>query len=187
MALIILKGTDRRLECSLSQCENVNKMKERKLDPKTPLNISGTLIELGDIRYAIPDKETDRDLVGEQRMKDNSNDIAKFMQDFEDDIKKYANGKLEEKLQFNLRIAKMYCYALTGGDIEQYKPELKLIFIEELKKEKLVVNPTKYIKLFKVDEVYGKKGLVGIKYIVRQLPMRLMENYLQNVYSVLKK
>ncbi len=182
MSVIILKGTDKKLECSIALCEKINKMKEDGVSPKTPLNISGTVVELGEIRYAIKDGETDRQLNSQDKSVANDTYLKDLMSSFDAEVDRYANSKLEDKLQFNLRVARFYCYAITGGEIEEYKPELKTIFIEELKKEKLVVNPVKYIKLFKVKEEEGREGLTRIQYIVRKAPLKIMENYLQNVY-----
>ena len=186
MSTIILKGTDRKLECTISVCERINKLKEEKADPRTPLNISGSVIELGDIRYAIKDGELDKELNRDEKKNNNGVDIEKINKEFNKEIYSYANGTLEKKLQFNLKIAKFYCLALTGEKIDSYKDKLKPIFLEELQKEKLVVNPTKYLKLFVVKEIEGKQGLTKIDYLVRTAPLKIMENYLSNVYSTLK-
>lgn len=187
MSVIILKGTDKRLECSISLCEKINKMKEDGVDPKTPLNISGSVVSLGDIRYAIKDGEMDKQLNSQERSEGNDDYLKELSQNFDKEIDRYLHSNLETKLQFNLRIARFYCYAITGGAVEEYKPELKTIFLEELKKEKLVVNPSKYIKIFKVNEEDGRDGLTRIQYIIRKAPLKIMESYLQNVYLRLHK
>ncbi len=186
MSTIILKGTDKKLECTISLCEKINKMKEDGVNPKTPLNISGTVVELGEIRYAIKDGETDKQMSRDDKKSDNGERLRKYQKDFEDEINYYLNGSLEKKLQFNLRIAKMYCLAITGKDVDEYKSLLKPIFLEELKTKKLVVKPSKYMKLFKVEEVIGDKDLTKVDYIIRGAPLRIMHNYIQEVYDLIK-
>lgn len=188
MATLILKGgKDAKMECSSKVCASINKMKQERKSPNTPIVVDGIFLELGDIRYALPGGELDSQRNRDGEKESNDKYLRDVILNFDKEILSYANGNLEKKLQFNLSVAKMYCFAITGGEIDEYKSQLKPIFIEELKKEKLVVNPTKYIKLFKINEPNGKEGLSDIKYFVRKSPIKFIESYLSNVYMIIKR
>lgn len=188
MAKIYIRGHQVPQTVDVRTAKMVDEIKNDKTkDNNYYIRLDGFSCDKGDVKsVVIFDTDDDRASSNASRQEDNGARLAQYTKDFEDEIKAYANGSLELKLQFNLKVAKMYCFALTGKDVEVYKPELKPIFLEELKKEKLVVNPTKYLKVFKIDETGGSKDLTKIDYIIRTSPIRLMQNYLMNVYDVIR-
>ena len=82
----------------------------------------------------------------------------------------------------------MYAFAITGSkNIDDISDTLISIFREELTKTRLVVNPTKYLKLFRVSDVKSDDSLKSTEYLVRSAPFRIMDNYLSNVMSEVRK
>lgn len=188
MATIILKATDRKLECSISVCNQINELKSKNADPKTPLEIDGIFLELGDVRYAIPDMEKDKELAKERSQKEYGDIISEYNQQFHEEIRRYTLGSIENKIHFNMEVAKMYAFAITGSkNIDDISDTLISIFREELTKTRLVVNPTKYLKLFRVSDVKSDDSLKSTEYLVRSAPFRIMDNYLSNVMSEVRK
>lgn len=188
MAKIYIRGHVTPQTVSIKAAKEVDVIKaDKSIDNNYYIQLEGFSCDKGDVKsVVIHDVEDDKAQGNNQKQNDNGEKIAKYNQDFITEIKSYANGNLEKKLQFNLKVAKMYCLALTGKDIEEYKSELKTIFLNELKTEKLVVNPTKYLKIFKIEEVVGNNDLTRIDYIIRKAPIKLLQNYLINVYEVIK-
>lgn len=188
MAKIYIRGHQHPQTVSVQIAKKVDEIKkDTMLDNNYYISFDGFSCDKGDVKsVVIYDADDDKASRSEIKKDDNGETIAKYQEDFIKEIKSYASGSLELKLQFNLKVAKMYCFAITGGDVEEYKPLLKPIFLEELKKEKLVVNPTKYLKIFGVEEIDGRKGLTKIDYILRGAPFRIMQKYLTNVYDVLR-
>lgn len=86
MSTIVLKGTQRSIECSIAQCDSINKMKESGIDPKTPLNISGVVVELGDIRYALKDSEYDKHEISNERKKENDSYYSEVQNNYNEYI-----------------------------------------------------------------------------------------------------
>lgn len=161
--------------------------KDTSIENNYYISFDGFSCDKGDVKsVVIYDTDDDKSSRNQEKQNDNGERLRKYQKDFEDEVSSYLNGNLEKKLQFNLRIAKMYCFAVTGKDVEEYKPLLKPIFLEELKTQKLVVNPSKYMKLFKVEEVIGTKDLTKVDYIIRGAPLRIMHNYIQEVYDLIK-
>ncbi len=184
MATIILKGTDKKLECSLAVCSKVNELKSASADPKTPLEIDGVLVELGDIRYAIPDGDKDKEIAKEKRQQEFGDMITEYNRNFREEIRRYALGDINKKIHFNMEVAKMYAFAITGStNLDGVSDQLIPIFTEELKTSRLVVNPTKYLRLFKSVEVKTNGDIQSMEYLIRSTPFRLMENYLVGVMA----
>lgn len=188
MAKIYIRGHQHPQTVSAQIARKVDDIKkDESIENGYYISLDGFSCDKGDVRsVVIFDVDDDRSSSRENKMDENGEKIAKYNRDFVSEVLSYANGNLEKKLKFNLEVAKMYCYAITGKDIEEYKPSLKPIFIEELKTQRLIVNPTKYIKLFNVEELEGSSGLTKINYLVRKTPLKLMENYLHEVNNVLR-
>ena len=193
MSVVILKGTDKKIECTTNQCDTINKMKTDGADPTTKVNVGGVVMDLGDIRYAIPDSEDEilkkkKEIAKEKSQRDFGDMISRYHKDFHEEIRRYALGSLQGKIYFNMEIAKMYAFAMTGSkNVEYCAEQLIAIFTEELKTEKLVVNPTKYIRLFTVNEVKNIHGLNSMEYLIRGTPFRFLDRYLSNVIHEIKK
>lgn len=189
MAKIYIRGHMTPQTVSVQVAKQIDEIKkDTTLDNNYYISLEGFSCDKGDIKsVVIYDTEDDKANRNNEKQDENGERLKKYNDDFAKEILSYANGNLENKLQFNLKVAKMYCFATTGTDnIEEYKPLLKPIFLEELKTQRLVVNPSKYIKIFPVVEVNGSKDLTKIDYIVRSAPLRVMHNYLQNVYDLIK-
>lgn len=188
MAKIYIRGHSTPQIVSVQTAKIVDEIKDDKTkDNNYYIRLDGFSCDKGDVKSVIIyDSEDDKSTRNNQSQIDNGERIEEYNNNFINEIRNYANGNLEKKLQFNLKVAKMYCFALTGKDIEEYKPQLKIIFIEELKKERLIVNPTKYLKLFKPEDVISNSDLININYIIRKSPIRIMQNYLSNVYKIIK-
>ena len=187
MAKIYIRGHQVPQTVDVKTAKMVDEIKNDKTkDDKYYIRLDGFSCDKGDVKsVVIFDNDDDKSQRNSEKQDENGERLRKYQKDFEDEIRSYVQGNLEKKLQFNLKIAKMYCFAITGKEeIEEYKLELKPIFIEELKTNKLVVNPSKYIKLFTVNEVNGSKDLTKIDYIIRGAPFRIMNNYLQEVYEL---
>lgn len=189
MAKIYIRGHMTPQTVSIQIAKKVDEIKKDiSLDNNYYISFEGFSCDKGDVKsVVIYDADDDKSDRNKEKQNDNGENLRKYQKDFEDEINLYLKGNLEKKLQFNLKVAKMYCFAITGkDDVEEYKPLLKPIFVEELKTQKLVVNPSKYIKLFKVDDISGSKDLTKIDYILRGAPFRIMNNYLQEVYNLTK-
>lgn len=192
MATIILKGTDKKIETTISEARKINHLKESKADSKTLLNLNGLVLELGDIRYAMYDEDKDRELTKEQSGIDTENYYKKIDKDFRDEIFNYLNGGLNKKIEFNLKVASFYCYTFTGLWLKEWSQvndmtDLSNLIKKELETEKLVVSPKNYKNIFKVVEVKtSNDSLANSTYMGRQAPLKMMENYLYNVYHLIK-
>lgn len=185
MATIILKGTDKKIECSLAVCDRVNKLKSEKVNPKTEIEVDGIVLELGDIRYAIRDGEKDNELERERKKAEYGEMIEKNNKEFYEEIRRYALGSIEGKISFNLKIAEMYCFAITGGGINDYRLQVEGIIKDELTRERLIVKPTRYLKIFRTNDIKAEE--LKIEGLIRKQPFRLMEKYLGEVYDVLAR
>ena len=145
MATIVLKGTDKKIETTISKANEINKLKRDGENPKTLLDINGIVLELGDIKYAMYDEDKDKELQKEQSGIDSDNYYKQTQKDFKDEVAKYANGTLNQKLDFNLRVASFYCYTFTGLWLKDWSKEndpnpLYNKIKEELKTEKLIAR-----------------------------------------------
>lgn len=188
MAKIYIRGHMTPQTVSVNVAKQIDEIKkDTMLDNNYYISLEGFSCDKGDVKsVVIYDTEDDKANRNNEKQDENGERLKKYNDDFVAEVLSYANGNLEKKLQFNLKVAKMYCFAITGKDVEEYKTLLKPIFLEELKTQKLIVNPSKYIKIFPVSEVAGSKDLTKIDYIVRGTPLRVMHNYLQNVYDLIK-
>lgn len=185
MATIVLRGTDRKLETSISVCEQINKLKESKADGKTPISINGVLLILEDIRYAIPDTEKDKEMIKEATQNKNDEDLSKMVSDYRKEIKTLKESDTKTKINYNLKLASFICYSMTGKwlkewAIENDTQELNNILVEELKKVKLIVNPTHYKKLF----TFVDSNNVGDKF-ARHAAIRLIERQMSEALETL--
>lgn len=192
MATIILGGTNKTIETTISETEKINHLKRIKADPKTVLDINGVVVELKDIKYALYDNEKDKELIKEESNKKYEQDQKQVETSQHDEIKRYAKATLGEKVDFNLKVASFYCYAFTGKWLREWAEEndtveLNAYIREELKTQKLVARPKHYKRIFAVAEVKTPYGnLAPAEYSARYAPIKLMENYLSNVYFILK-
>lgn len=188
MAKIYIRGHQNPQTVSVKIAKEVDEIKkDTTIGNDYYISLDGFSCDKGDIKsVVIFDADDDKSERNSEKQNNNGERIMQYQKDFVDDIMSYANGTLEKKLQFNLKVAKMYCFALTGKDVDEYKPQLKNIFAEELKREKLVVNPTKYLRIFKVEELPASKDLTKVDYLIRKAPLRIMQNYLMEVHDVLR-
>lgn len=188
MAKIYIRGHVTPQTVTVQVAKQVDAIKaDKNIENNYYIQLEGFSCDKGDIKSVVVyDTEDDKAQGNSEKQNDNGERLMKYNNDFINEIKSYANGNLEKKLQFNLKVAKMYCFALTGKEIDEYKPELKTLFVEELKTEKLVVNPTKYLKLFKVQEMTRSNDLTKVDYLIRKAPLRIMQSYLMNVYDVIR-
>lgn len=192
MSTVILRGTDRKIETTISMCEKINKLKENKADPKTPLNVEGVVLYLEDIKYAMYDVEKDKELQKEQSGINSDKYYKDISGSFLLEIKMYANETKSKKIEFNLKVASFYCYTFTGLWLKEWVKEndllpLQNILSKELETEKLLVDPRKYKNIFKVNDIItGVDSLANSKYTSRSAPLRIMESYIREVYLTLK-
>lgn len=188
MAKIYIRGHQHPQTVSIKVAKEVDEIKgDTTKDNNYYIRLDGFSCDKGDVKsVVIYDTDDGKSERSNEKQNENGEKISRYQKEFVDEVNSYLRGNLEKKLQFNLRVAKFYCFSLTGKDVEEYKPQLKTIFIEELKKEKLIVNPTKYLKLFKIEEMESNDGLTKVDYLVRKAPLRLMQNYLMEVHDVIK-
>lgn len=187
MAKLYLKGINQPFTIEKETAVNINKILDNDSISNTQVfNKNGIRFSKSDIRYVIEhDLDDDKSASTESRQRENDDKINQYLRDFNNEITAYVKGSQELKMSFNFKVAGMYCFAIDGGDIEQYRSELTEIFKRELQTEKLIVNPTKYLKVFKVNNVITSDGLVNVDYIVRKAPFKMMENYLSRVYNTI--
>jgi hypothetical protein len=192
MATIILKGTDKKIETTISKCEKINELKRQKADPKTPIELEGLLVELGDIRYAIPDNEKDKELIKEEKERKWDAEQRSSLKNHRDEIINLANGSLKDKIEYNLKIASFYCYSFTGKWLKEWAvtndiSELNKILVDELKKVKLVVDPRKYKNVFSVDfeNDSSRDKMASSNYMSRSFPLNFMLRQIDSVYQVI--
>jgi hypothetical protein len=186
MATIILKGSDRKLECTLSQCEKINKLKESSADRKLPLNISGVVVELGDIKYAIPDGEKDREKVSEERKEEND----KYYQDATDDYKKYIEKRclmpIHEKSK-DVRLFEVLFFGTTGKKLS----ESQISYIQKIQLEYFTANKLHpyanfdFSKLLK--DVPGSRDSFNMKYHIGSSALRTVANLIEESFSTARQ
>ena len=192
MATVILKGTNKTLETTIAKAREINKLKRDGQDQDTPIEINGIVLELKDIRYAMCDEDKDKEVAKEQQGIDSENYYKQTEKDFKDEVTKYANGTLNQKLDFNLRVASFYCYTFTGLWLKDWSKEndpnpLYNKIKEELETEKLIASPKIYKSIFKVvDIITGTDNLANPIYMARQAPLKMMERYLSEVHKYIR-
>jgi len=187
MAKLYLKGINQPFTIEKETAVNINKILDNDSILNTQVfNKNGIRFSKSDIRYVIEnDLDDDKSASTVSRQRENDDKINQYLRDFNNEITSYVKGSKELKISFNFKVAEMYCFAIDGGDIEQYRNELTEIFNKELETEKLIVKPTKYLRIFKVNNIVTSDGLVNIDYIVRKAPFKIMETYLSRVYSTI--
>lgn len=182
MSVIILKGTDRKLECTISQCEKINSMKELRVDPKTPLNISGVVVELGDIKYAIKDTDTDKSLNNEDRKEENEKYYNEASDAYNLAIKRKCEMSVAEKSK-NTRLFETLFFGVTGKKITQVQKE----YIEKKQMEYFTLNPKHpmakidYYHLLK--EIPESSGGFNMKYHVASASLRMIERIIGESFT----
>lgn len=189
MATIILKATDRKLDCTLEQCNSINKMKENGYNPKTPLNISGTVVELGDIRYAIPDGEYDRNLRSEANKETNDAYLEETNARYRSEMITLLRLPIEKKAQ-NVSLAKLVWQAYTG---EINPPQT---FLDEVVKRQFAyfqqyprhafANPSCYKNLLIVQEERNSVDRANYVNLCRGALLRIVQRTIEESYSVLR-
>lgn len=183
MSVIILKGTDRKIECTISQCETINKMKESNMDSKTPLNIGGTVIELGEVRYAIQDKDTDRQMVSEQKKDENDKYYSELSKQYDELIEKRCFMKPEEKSK-NTSLFETLYLGVTGKKINDIQKE----FIVKKQKEYFDENPRhpyaniNYYSFLK-DLPSNSGEVASMKYNIGSSALRLTERLIGEAFN----
>lgn len=181
MSVIILKGTDRKLECTISQCEKINSMKESRTDPKTPLNISGVVVELGDIKYAIKDSDTDKTLVKTERDEENDKYYASLDGEYNLSIKKRCEMKPEEKYKSTILFETLF-FGVTGKKINDVQKE----YIQKMQLDYFVKNPNHpyarvdYFKLLK--DVPDNKDTFNMQYHVGSSALRVIQKVISEAF-----
>lgn len=182
MSVIILKGTDRKLECTISQCEQINKMKESKSDPKTPLNISGVVVELGDIKYAINDGETDKGLVRTERDEENNKYYTKLNENYNQSVKDRCFSSPEIKSK-DIVLFETLFFGVTGKKLN----DLQKDYISKMQFSYFVLNPrhpyakVDYFKLLK--EVPSDKDDFNMQYHIGSSALRLVQKVISEAFS----
>lgn len=189
MATIVLRATDRKLECTIAQCNIINKMKENGSNPKTPLNVSGTVVELGDIRYAIPDDERDRVLSSERTKEGNDSYIEETSTRYRTEMIRLLRLPIEQKA-INVSIPKLMWQAYTG---ETNPPQS---FLDEVIKRQLAffrenpthafANPTCYRDLLIIQEQRLSVDRANYVNICRGALLRLVQRTIEESYTVLR-
>ena len=181
MSVIILKGTDRKLECTISQCEQINKMKESKTDPKTPLNISGVVVELGDIRYAINDSETDKSLVRAERDKDNDKHYADLNEVYNQSIKDKCFSSPEVKSKNIILFETLFV-----GVSDKRLNDVQKAYIEKMQLDYFNLNPRHpyakidYFKLLK--DVPDSRDGFNMQYHIGGSALRLVQKVIAEAF-----
>lgn len=181
MSVIILKGTDRKLECTISQCEKINQMKEIRVDPKTPLNISGVVIELGDIKYAINDSETDKALVKTVKDEENDKYYAELSSSYNEAIKNRCEKTPQVKSKDTMLFETLYI-GVTGKVLT----DVQKLYIEKIQLEYFVKNPrhpyakVDYFKLIK--DLPESHGGINMKYHIGSSALRLVQKVISEAF-----
>lgn len=186
MATIILKGSDRKLECTLSQCDKINKLKESGADRKLPLNISGVVVELGDIKYAIPDGEKDKEKVSEERKEENE----KYYNDASDDYKNYIEKRcsmpIQEKAK-DIRLFETLFFGTTGKKLNEtqieYIQKIQLDYFSSNKKHPYANFD--FSKLLK--DVPDSRDSFNMEYHIGSSALRIVARLIEESFSTAKQ
>lgn len=189
MATIILKATDRKLECSIEQCNKINKMKEDGVNPKTPLNVSGTVVELGDIRYAIPDGERDKYLNAEETKANNDEYLEEVSKEYRFQMIKLITLPIQEKAK-NVSLSKLMYQAYTG-DIVPPQSFLDEVTVRQLayfqkNPRHAFANPTCYKDLLLISEVRTNPDRQDYLNTCRTALVRIVQRTIEESYGVLR-
>lgn len=181
MSVIILKGTDRKLECTISQCGQINKMKESKSDPKTPLNISGVVVELGDIKYAINDGETDKGLVRSERDKENDKHYAELNDKYNLFIKDRCFSSPEVKSKSIVLFETLFL-----GVTDKKLNDVQKAYIEKMQLDYFNLNPrhpyakVDYFKLLK--DLPENRDDFNMEYHIGSSALRLVQKVIGEAF-----
>lgn len=182
MSVIILKGTDRKLECTISQCEKINKMKEDRVDPKTPLNISGVVVELGDIKYAINDAMTDGALVKDERKEENEKHYNQLNNDYNIDLKFRCNMSPEDKAK-NTKLFEILYFGVTSKKINEEQKK----YIQKIQLDYFMLNPrhpyakVNYFKLLK--DLPSDRNSFDMSYHVGSASLRMVQRIISESFT----
>lgn len=182
MSVIILKGTDRKLECTISQCEKINALKESRTDPKTPLNISGVVVELGDIKYAIKDSDTDKSLVKTERDEDNDKYYLALNEGYILSIKKRCEMKPEEKSKNTVLFETLF-FGVTGKKINETQKEYiqKMQLEYFMKNQKHPFAKVDYFKLLK--DLPSSRDDFNMQYHIGSASLRMIRRVIEEAFT----
>lgn len=186
MATIVLKGTQKTIECTLSQCDQVNKMKESGVDPKTPLNIAGTVIELGEIRYALKDSEFDKQMKSDDRKTENDNYYAEAVSDYNKYIEKRCRMSPQEKAK-DVRMFDTLFFGVTEKKLNEkqvaYVQKEQLAYFEQNKN-----HPYANINFYKLlKDLPENKDDFNMKYHVASATLRIVSRLIEESFMTAKQ
>lgn len=186
MATIILKGSDRKLECTLSQCEKINKLKESGADRKLPLNISGVVVELGDIKYAIPDGEKDKEKISEDRKEENEQYYNDASEEYKKYIEKRCRMSVTEKAN-DVRLFETLFFGTTGKKLT----DVQIEYIKKTQLEYFTKNKNHpyanfdFSKLLK--DIPDSRGGFNMRYHVGSSALRIVTRLLEESFTTAKQ
>ncbi len=189
MATIILKGTDKKLECTIAQCTTINKMKEEGANPKTPLNVAGTVVELGDIRYAIPDEERDRVLKSEATKESNDKYLEEVGKEYRNEMIRVIKLPIQEKAKI-VTLPKLMYQAYTGSvnAPQEFLDEVMARQLDYFKEHPThaFANPTCYKDLLKVAEDRQTPDRANYINTCRTALVRIVQRTIEESFFVLR-
>lgn len=186
MATIILKGTQKTIECSIPQCDSINKMKESGSDPRIPLNINGVQIELGDVRYAIKDGEYDKQMQSDDRKTENDSYYSETQNKYNEYIVKRCGMSPDEKSK-DIRMFDTLFFGVTGKKLNEdqikYIQKMQLDYFKENKNHPYAnINVYKFIK-----ELPGNKDDFNMKYHVASSSIRIITKLIEESFLTAKQ
>lgn len=183
MATIILKGTQKEIECTVVQAESINKLKEQRADPKTMLNISGVSVELGDIRYAITDRAFDKELIAEEKQSENDEHYERVVREYNNFIEKRCYLPVEEKSK-DVKLFETLYFGVKNKKLTEEQKE----YVSKMQREYFEKNPrhpyakVNYFKLLK-DLPVAKDDWNDMPYHVGSFSLRLIRNVLEEAFK----
>lgn len=183
MATIILKGTQKEIECTVVQAESINKLKEQRADPKTMLNISGVSVELGDIRYAMTDRAFDKDLIAEEKQSENDEHYNRVVKEYNSFIEKRCYLSVEEKSK-DVKLFETLYFGVKNKKLTEEQKEC----VSKMQREYFEKNPrhpyakVNYFKLLK-DLPVAKDDWNDMPYHVGSFSLRLIRNVLEEAFK----
>ncbi len=183
MATIILKGTQKEIECTVVQAENINKMKEERVDPKTMLNISGVSVELGDIRYAMTDKAFDKELIAEEKQSENDEHYSRIVKEYNNFIEKRCYLSVDEKSK-DVKLFETLYFGVKNKKLTEEQKE----YVAKMQREYFEKNPrhpyakVNYFNLLK-DLPVAKDDWNDMPYHVGSFSLRLIRNVLEEAFK----
>jgi len=183
MATIILKGTQKEIECTVVQAESINKLKEQRADPKTMLNISGVSVELGDIRYAMTDRAFDKELIAEEKQSENDEHYNRVVKEYNNFIEKRCYLSVEEKSK-DVKLFETLYFGVKNKKLTEEQKE----YVSKMQREYFEKNPrhpyakVNYFKLLK-DLPVAKDDWNDMPYHVGSFSLRLIRNVLEEAFK----